>query len=524
MLESYAPLESLQQLLRTYWRLIVVLAVCGGLGAGAFLLQAPSAYRATAEIVTGTYSLPAEVGTEPAVDKAGPLGLELPAETQARIISSPVVASIAAETLGLGATEAADLLHEISAQPTTDNTFSVRVEGSTPDAAAERANAVASAYLQYRQNTGRRELESLANQANQIANENLEAARALDAPIEAQMKEGNTAYASVMLTRRQELERSAAAASSSAAAFGSASKSFDGGGSVLRPASSRTVTNQLPFFNFIAFGTLAGAGFGVFVAAARRQFGNVRVNREGLAREFPEIFATDSKAGPLDAGLLMRSVERSAAAQGVDTCNVIVRPLSSSRGMASIILALASHFAALGKGCVISTGDGGLWDELSALRHTASPELSWQNGIRSRGRTGGSVIVDAESHAPVLRIFVLPSRGNAESAGWELPAGIDGAAILLLCESDRIRAFRSAVQEHSAAGFPVLGTVFMSSQRPAEEIPAPRHSSEVGQTDLRSPGNMRNMPEDPVTAAGKESRVSSRETFAASKGQRGNSL
>lgn len=457
MNESSAPLDSLQQLVRAYWKLICILGICGVLGAALFLSQRPPVYRATAEIVTGTYSLPSEVGTEPAVDKAGPLGLELPAETQARIIASPSVADIAADALGLGALEAAELPHQVSADPTTDNTFSVRVEGPSPEEAASRANAVADAYLQYRQETGKRELEALASRANELASDNVAAARALDAPINTELREGNSGYASVMLTRRQELERTAATAGASAAAFSSAAESFDGGGSVLRPASSRTVTEALPAANVLAFGLAAGLLVGLGAAALRRQFGNVKVGPEVLRRQVPGLFVTGSKASPHAARLAVRALERTVRADALDPRRIMIRPLGSATGSGSVLMELVSALAEDGKGVVLEAADGGIWKELHASRSRSSVPLEWDDAESGSGGILRTIPVGPES----IRIYVVVPSEAAHPSDWTVPGGTDVPCILLLRNRrERIKDVLNAMTLHSAAGLPVLAAFF----------------------------------------------------------------
>ncbi len=480
MNESSAPLESLRQLVRSYWKLICILGVCGVLAAGAFLLQRPPVYRATAEIVTGTYSLPSEVGTEPAVDKAGPLGLELPAETQARIIASPSVADIAAESLGLGTLEAAELPHQVSADPTTDNTFSVRVEGPSPEEAAERANAVADAYLQYRQETGKRELEALASRANELANDNLAAARALDAPIDAELRDGNSGYASVMLTRRQELERTAATAGASAAAFSSAAGSFDGGGSVLRPASSRTVTEALPVLNVLAFGLAAGLLTGLGAAALRRQFGNVRVGPDVLRRTAPGVFAVGSSSPRPAARLSLRALERTAREEGLEPGRILVRPIGSAQGSGKVLLELVSTLAEDGKAVVLETQDAGVWKELNAFRPRSALPLEWEEAVSGPGGT-----VRSGGGPEAVRIYVAVASNSQDASEWAVPGGSDIPSILLLRNRrERLRDVLDTIALHSAAGLPVLAALFTDPKAEnihrSHEAPQRRETSAEG--------------------------------------------
>ncbi|XTR51866.1 hypothetical protein ACOM2C_18190 [Pseudarthrobacter sp. So.54] len=183
MNESWSVWHGAKQLLRMHWHIIVAFTLIGGLAGAGIALRNPVTYTARAELVTGNYSLPVEVASQPAIAKAGALGLELPAETQARIIASPTIVDVAAQALRLDERGSSSLRSSVKATATTDNSFAVSAVGSTPQEASENVNAVAAAFLQYRADIGRADMSILAERAHAAAKDALASAASLADPL-----------------------------------------------------------------------------------------------------------------------------------------------------------------------------------------------------------------------------------------------------------------------------------------------------------------------------------------------------
>ena len=83
---------------------------------------------------------------------------------------------VAAQALRLDDREAAALRSSVKASATTDNSFAVFAGGSTPAEAAENVNAVAAAFLQYRADIGRADMNLLAERAHAAAKDSLASA------------------------------------------------------------------------------------------------------------------------------------------------------------------------------------------------------------------------------------------------------------------------------------------------------------------------------------------------------------
>jgi capsular exopolysaccharide synthesis family protein len=126
---------------RKWWIVMATVIVVGS--ALLFSFQQPPVFVSEAEVYVKSVTL---VGTDEAVDEA------LNMDTQARLAEAPGVGLLAADELGLPAEEAARLMSnlEVSTEPDTEIlTFQyTHKKGKT---AARRAQALANAYLEYRQ-------------------------------------------------------------------------------------------------------------------------------------------------------------------------------------------------------------------------------------------------------------------------------------------------------------------------------------------------------------------------------------
>lgn len=221
-----------------YWKSMVACAILGAIIAGIWVQIRPGSYTARAELVTGTYALGPEVQSVSAIAEAGPLGLELPANSQAQLIDSPATAQHAAKALGDDGAQAVQTLVENStAAALTDNTFAIESTAPSAEQAVERANAMAKGYLALRAERGRAEFAQLSAQTGL----NEDTAKDLKAM----------------------------------------SKSFDGGGQVYRPATTDQTDGPVNPTVIILIGGLVGALIGFILALVRRVFTRrVRTDRD----------------------------------------------------------------------------------------------------------------------------------------------------------------------------------------------------------------------------------------------------
>ena len=121
--------DTAQSLLRHKW-LIIGCVLLGIGGAAIFSLSQTQRWTASSQVVIGPAVPPALVGNLPTgADKTGPLGLDLPAETQARVMASPTILREVAKSLGLPTTDDSvqSLASVTRVKAVTDNAYLITI-------------------------------------------------------------------------------------------------------------------------------------------------------------------------------------------------------------------------------------------------------------------------------------------------------------------------------------------------------------------------------------------------------------
>jgi capsular polysaccharide biosynthesis protein len=497
MNESWSVWHGAKQVIRIHWPAIFALMLVGGLVGAGFALRNPVTYTARAELVTGNYSLPVEVASQPAIAKAGALGLELPAETQARIIASPTIVDVAVQALRLDDREASALLGSVKATATTDNSFAISAAGLTPEQASANVNAVAAAFLQYRADIGRADMNVLAERAHAAAKDSLASAASLAGPL-ASAQATNPGYAAGILAKREELEHAASSAESTAAALDDAVKNFNGGGSVVRPASAGAVDESPSTIMFILLGLAVGLMGGVAFAVIRRQVSDRIMDRRDIMRAsgLSEIFELGGQRdGHGSVQMLLRSVENSSARLGISSGQIAVRPLTHSNDGAAGLLGLAAGgHASLGSVAVVALrreigadiarqlGTGRESAPLSAL---TGHELATVNS--EIGCEASAVFGTAPTPTGTYDLLLLATGSHFGTGGSQdsLPAGFSGPTVLVVhARKDRVQDLEQAVGELNAANFPVVAVLLVDQAKN-------KTRKRLGRSERLKPGNSR---------------------------------
>lgn len=327
--------------------LIVAFVALGLLLSTAYADQAAPTYQASAELVTGTYSMSSEIGLREAVVGAGPLGLELPAETQARIIASPIVVSIAIGALALGQDEGRELLRSASATANTDHVFTVTASGRTPEDSVERANALAASYLTYRNARATEMLEPLQVEARENA-ERSDAAAAELQPRIAKAEVEDSVLAATLTDAQQQHRREANAEAARETAIGTALETFDGGGTVVRPADVANVSGGTSRGRWLAVGGLGGLLLGLAGALLIERLRSPVRSRDDVLAVSPTAIALE-RSGATDIPVVAaRHLLRQAPARNVrGPWQVSVVPARSGSDVEETCYWLASGFQAL---------------------------------------------------------------------------------------------------------------------------------------------------------------------------------
>jgi capsular polysaccharide biosynthesis protein len=136
--------------LRRRWLIVLVLACVGILAAGAYIVQSPKAYTATATVnVTATGTAQSQGGAVAGGRTSNAVNLD----TESQIVKSSTVGAIAARNLHSPLTLTALLAHVSVAVPANSSILQISCEAKSPKQAAACANAFAAAYLQNRSAT-----------------------------------------------------------------------------------------------------------------------------------------------------------------------------------------------------------------------------------------------------------------------------------------------------------------------------------------------------------------------------------
>ncbi|MFK4085977.1 Wzz/FepE/Etk N-terminal domain-containing protein [Kribbella sp. NPDC020789] len=278
--------ETAQSLLRQKW-LILACVVLGLVGASVFALSQTPRWTASSQLVIGPAVPPALVGKLPSsTDKTGPLGMDLPAETQARVMASPRLLRSVAESLGLPTTDETirDLAAVTRVKAVTDNAYLVTTDGPTASQAVQRANAIATIYLKQRNDAAKALLTTLAGQAQDRAKTATAQSRSLVSQIDEAVQRGDTQTASQLRDQRVGLATEARQAADDAAAMRKALTGVGAGSELVTPATTDTASSSPMVARDILVGGILGLVLGLGLALLRTHLTPYILTRDQAAR------------------------------------------------------------------------------------------------------------------------------------------------------------------------------------------------------------------------------------------------
>ncbi|MFG1622978.1 Wzz/FepE/Etk N-terminal domain-containing protein [Kribbella sp. NPDC049227] len=277
--------ETAQSLLRQKW-LIMGCIVLGLLGASVFALSQTTRWTASSQLVLGPAVPPALVGKLPTTDKTGPLGMDLPAETQARVMASPTLLHSVAKSLGMDTTD--DAIQELAAvtrvKAVTDNAYLVTTDGPTAAKAVERANAISSIYLKQRNDEAKALLTTLAGQAQDRSKTATQQSKSLVSQIDEAVQRGDSQTAAALRDQRVGLATEARQAADDAAAMVKALTTVGSGSELVTPATTDTATSSPMVARDILVGGILGLVLGFGLALLRSHLTPYIVTRDQAAR------------------------------------------------------------------------------------------------------------------------------------------------------------------------------------------------------------------------------------------------
>jgi capsular polysaccharide biosynthesis protein len=278
--------DTAQSLLRHKW-LILGCVLLGVLGAAVFSLSQTERWTASSQVVIGPAVPPALVGKLPTgADKTGPLGMDLPAETQARVMSSPALLREVAKSLELPTSDESvqSLAAVTRVKAVTDNAYLIMIDGPTADEAVRRANAIARIYLAQRSNEAKALLTTLAGQAQDRSRTATAQSKSLVSQISEAIARGDTQTAAALRDQRVGLATEARQAADDASAMRKALSGVGSSSELVTPATKDAATSSPIVSRDILVGAILGLVLGFGLALLSTHLSPFVLTRDQAAR------------------------------------------------------------------------------------------------------------------------------------------------------------------------------------------------------------------------------------------------
>lgn len=518
--------ETAQSLLRQKW-LIMGCVLLGLVGASVFALVQTERWTASSQVVIGPAVPPALVGKLPtSADKTGPLGMDLPAETQARVMASPTLMRGVAKQLGMPDSE--ESVQELAAatrvKAVTDNAYLVTMDGPTADAAVKRANAVATIYLNQRNAEAKALLTTLASQAQDRARTATQQSKSLVRQIDEAVDRGDTQTAAALRDQRIGLATEARQAADDAAAMLKAVTAVGTGSELVTPATTELASSSPMVGRDILVGGILGVVLGLGLAllrshmtpyiltrdqAARAASSPVIAASEGQRRRFwqraaPELPQYEITAlGAEASGALARRELNPRAFAGGGPGALLVVSASPTPNSAGIALAMAEANARDGRETLLVladvegtpvlphvTGHEGLTDlvmEPAATRAIRARKLfrpgtvadlyvlpPGLNHEETAEAVGPSLVPGIVADLPPGYSVVIHGPGAVGRHGiTPLAAAVDASVLVVQVGHDKEMDVARLTGALQFAGAPVLGVVLIGASEHDETLGIP---------------------------------------------------
>jgi capsular exopolysaccharide synthesis family protein len=246
----------------------------------------PPRYTAQAQFVLRPTVPDAALPEAPTSNEAGPLGLDLPAETQSRILASPIMATRVARRLGLSPNPAQiqELTKRVEAKAVTDNLLLITANAPSSRLAAALANGYAKAFLDYRRETASNALQALATDYRGRAQDAQRNAERLDQQIKAASARGASGDVARLTSDRSDLldqvrdfdRRAQRAALSRVSDYPS--------GEIIAPATLQGQSRSPNPYRNVLIAIILGGAAGVSIALFREHVNDRVRTRDAAAR------------------------------------------------------------------------------------------------------------------------------------------------------------------------------------------------------------------------------------------------
>ncbi|MFC0624468.1 Wzz/FepE/Etk N-terminal domain-containing protein [Kribbella deserti] len=513
---------------QSLWRRRLLIGACTLLGvAGAFAFALPQTARwtATSEILVGPAVPPALLDLPAGLDKTGPLGMDLPAETQARVVASPSTMRVVAARLGLSVAD--DEVQKMSAatrvKAVTDNSYIITTDGSSAEEAVRRANTIAGVYLEQRRAAAQSVLATLAAQNEQRATTTASQAAGLQRSIDNALSRSQDGLASSLRDKQVDLRTSSVDFKDKAKALREAADSAGSTSKLVTPASPEAVTVSPNITRDVSVGAVLGFVLGIALALGSTHLSPFVATRDEAARSAGAPVLTASTTGRRWWHRTARKLDLSElTALGTEVVSAIARrgytedgegavlvvSASPSPNADGVALAMACATAREGRRTVLVFADvrGPRPDVELGRDAPANPDgLVNLVGEPAHSRSDKARKLLVPGPAPDLQLLmpgsgdeqaltVAPAlvpgivtelRGSAEALVVHGPAAdrnhgvaplaaaVDGCVLVVQCGHDRQSRVSRLCASLEFAGAPVLGVVLIGAHRDDETLGIP---------------------------------------------------
>lgn len=532
--------DTAQALLRHKY-LIIGCILLGLAGATIFSLAQTRRWTASSQVVVGPAVPPALVGALPGgADKTGPLGLDLPAETQARVIASPALLREVAKSLDMSTTD--DSVQSLAAvtrvKAVTDNAYLITIDGSSAAEAADRANAVGRVYLARRSAEARDLLTTLASQASDRAKTANAQSRGLVNQIEEAISRGDSQTAAALRDQRVGLSTEARQATDAANAMRKAVSGVGASSQLVTPATALTATSSPKVTRDITVGGILGLvlGFGLALLsthlspyvltrdqAARAAGAPVITTSTGRRRFWhrsaPQLPVAELTALGAEASGALARHDLNPRGIGSGSGALLVLSATPTRNAAGIALAMAEASARDGRETLLVLGDvrgtpvldhvaehEGLTDlvtEPAATRAVRARKLFRPGTVadlyvlpaglsreESALAIAPSLVPGVVADLPPGYSVVVHGPASVGTHGvTALAAAVDAAVLVVQVGHDKETDVTRLTSALTFAGAPVLGVVLIGASSHDETLGIPAaYLTGAGRDEAAAPG------------------------------------
>ena len=250
-------------MLRRRWWIILVLACVGIVGAGAYIVESPKGYTATATVNVTATGISQNPGSGAVAGGRTSSAVNL--DTEVQIVQSSSVAAIAASDLHSSLTPQALVKNISVAVPANSSVLQISCTARSAQQSAACANAFAAAYLTNRTatatNTNNAELKSIRNQLTALEKRTAQLTiQSRSLPVNSPQRASAQAELQTAASQLRALANQTAALTASGAAAS--------GGSIITKATPPTVPSTPKKKIILPSGLLAGLLIGLLIAFA----------------------------------------------------------------------------------------------------------------------------------------------------------------------------------------------------------------------------------------------------------------